>query len=203
MKDAKDHILNTSLQLFMQKSFKEVTMKEIVDKTGLSKGAFYHYFNSKEQVFAEVIQHFLADIVNTDYSQLSETSLKAFYNGLLQTFEKKRTAAVQLIPEQTDDTFNNNFYYLIFDAMRMMPNFKANHLQSQKEELEAWQTIVGIAKKNKEIKTSLTDEQVAKLFIYLSDGTNINLIMSDNVNTLKNELKSLWDSLYNSLKAQD
>jgi TetR/AcrR family transcriptional repressor of nem operon len=40
MSGAKDHILLTSLKLFLQKSFKEVTMKEIVNKTGLSKGVF-------------------------------------------------------------------------------------------------------------------------------------------------------------------
>jgi AcrR family transcriptional regulator len=35
----------------MQKGYKEVTMKDIVDNAELSKGAFYHYFDSKEKVF--------------------------------------------------------------------------------------------------------------------------------------------------------
>ena len=51
----KEHILNVCTHLFLQKGFKEVTMKEIVEKTGMSKGAIYHYFNSKEQLFLEVI----------------------------------------------------------------------------------------------------------------------------------------------------
>ncbi|MDR1171774.1 MAG: TetR/AcrR family transcriptional regulator [Bacteroidales bacterium] len=28
--------------------YKEVAMKDIVDNAGLSKGAFYHYFDSRE-----------------------------------------------------------------------------------------------------------------------------------------------------------
>jgi AcrR family transcriptional regulator len=46
MSDSRTHILETAANLFMQKSYKEVTMKEIVDKTGLSKGAFYLHFRS-------------------------------------------------------------------------------------------------------------------------------------------------------------
>jgi len=47
MSDTKTHILMVSLKLFLQKNFKEVTMKEIVKETGLSKGAFYHYFDQE------------------------------------------------------------------------------------------------------------------------------------------------------------
>jgi AcrR family transcriptional regulator len=59
MNDTKEHIITTSLKLFLQKNFKEVTMKEIVNATRLSKGAFYHYFESKEKVFKEVVRHFM------------------------------------------------------------------------------------------------------------------------------------------------
>ncbi|MGD8401904.1 MAG: TetR/AcrR family transcriptional regulator, partial [Bacillota bacterium] len=60
--DSKKHIIDVSFGLFLQKSFKEVTMQEIVAKTGMSKGAFYHYFESKEQLFLEVINHFTSSI---------------------------------------------------------------------------------------------------------------------------------------------
>ena len=51
----KEHILNVCTGLFLQKGFKDLTMKEIVEKTGMSKGAIYHYFDSKENLFLEVI----------------------------------------------------------------------------------------------------------------------------------------------------
>jgi AcrR family transcriptional regulator len=60
MSDSRTHILETAANLFMQKSYKEVTMKEIVDKTGLSKGAFYLHFRSKEQLFMEVTDYFFS-----------------------------------------------------------------------------------------------------------------------------------------------
>src|ERR1039457_5565225 len=78
MKDTKQHILQIAFTLFLQKSFKEVTMNEIVAATKLSKGAFYHYFTSKEQLFEEVINRFYLQLANIDYSQFSHKSLKSF-----------------------------------------------------------------------------------------------------------------------------
>ena len=56
MKNTKEHILQTSLLLFLQKSYTDVTMSEIVKQTGLSKGAIFHYFSSKEALFKEIAQ---------------------------------------------------------------------------------------------------------------------------------------------------
>ncbi len=96
MKDTKEHIIKTSLKLFARKSFKEVTLKEIVDETGLSKGAFYHYFESKEKVFEEVVKHFYNDMIITDYSDFPQISLKAFCRFYLEKLENT--------PDETDDT---------------------------------------------------------------------------------------------------
>ena len=200
MNSTREHILITSLTLFSQKSFKEVTMKDIVDQTGLSKGAFYHYFNSKEQVFAEVIQHFFVGMLTTDYSRLSKTSLKDFYQEILTEEQNSRQEFQNLLSGQKNTIFHNNYYYLLFDAMRMLPQFKEYHLQQQRAELIAWKNVLDIAIKNKEIKSTMTSTQLAKLFINLSDGVNINMIMGDNTNHEKTELQELWDALYNSLK---
>lgn len=201
MNESKEHILLTSLTLFLQKSFKEVTMKEIVDQTGLSKGAFYHYFNSKEEVFSEVINHFFTGMMTVDFNTLARDSLQAFYLDMLKKFEEGRENMSRILPKDKDRIFSSNFYYLLFDAIRMLPDFRAKHHLLQKEELKAWKNMVNFARKQNEISTDMTNEQVAKLFIYLSDGTNLNLILDNQVNKKKNELKNLWDGLYNSLKA--
>jgi TetR/AcrR family transcriptional repressor of nem operon len=200
MNESKEHILRTSLKLFLQKSFKEVTMKEIVNQAGLSKGAFYHYFSSKEQVFAEVIQYFFMDMMMTDYTKIPQRSLKEFYQGLLDRLEKNRSASEKLFTEQQENGFSTNYYYLIFDAMRMLPDFKKSNREELKRERTAWTALIGSARENKEIQTHLTDEQVASLFIYLGDGVNINRIMEERPQQRNKELVQAWDNLYSMLK---
>lgn len=198
MNDSKEHILITSLNLFLQKSFKEVTMKEIVDETGLSKGAFYHYFNSKEQVFAEVISHFYTELIITDYSKISQNSLRDFYTGYLHEKEHKISSS-KIVDANKEKIFTSNHYFLIFDAMKLLPDFKNQRIQQQKDELKIWTKIVRMAKKSGEIKSNMHDEQIAKLFIYSAKGSGISCIMDDDYGNARKEIKKIWEELYHSL----
>ena len=66
MSSTKDHILQVALNLFLQSSYKEVTMCELVEKSGMSKGAFYYYFKSKEELFCAVMK-MIMDLRELDY----------------------------------------------------------------------------------------------------------------------------------------
>jgi len=200
MSDSREHILDTALVLFMQKSFKEVTMREIVEQTGLSKGAFYHYFSSKEQVFEEVIRFFFSELMVGDYGKFSHDSLYAFYNDILAEIDNKIKRS-KIKDKDGEKLFNANHYFLIFDAMKMLPGFKKELEEQQRIEMEAWVNIMGIARDKGEINSTMTNEQLAKMFVYLNDGVGINLIMKDGLLTVGKELKPLMDGLYNLIKA--
>ena len=198
MKDSKEHILEVSFNLFLQKNFKEVTMQEIVEKTGLSKGAFYHYFKSKEQVFEEVINHYYTDYIISDYSIFSQTSLVQFYTDVL--LERKRKVSISKIMDSNENkVFTSNHYFLMFDAMKLLPDFKKKRVQEKKDELKAWIKIIGVAKRSKEIHSKMDDDKIAKLFILTGKGVGISCIMEDNPDPTK-EIKALWDGLYNELR---
>lgn len=125
VKNTKEHILNVTFKLFLQKSFKQVTLKEIVEETGLSKGAFYHYFTSKEQIFLQLV---------------------------------------------------NN-------------------------QINAWKEIIHVARKNGEIKSPMSDEQIAGIFINSSGGLEMNSVFEGNSKNIDKTLLSLWNSFYEGLKA--
>jgi TetR/AcrR family transcriptional repressor of nem operon len=201
MNDSKEHILVTSLKLFLQKNFKEVTMKDIVESTGMSKGAIYHYFTSKEQVFEEVVTHFFLDMMAFDYDKIPLISLKQFYNDILTNMEEKRKYRGKLLNEDKEQTMNANYYYLIFDALKILPTFKDILYVFQKDEIKAWASRVKHARETGEIKSAMTDIQIAKLFIYSGDGVGISMIMEETTSKMKGEIKSLWNGLYDAIKS--
>lgn len=72
-----EKILEVSLKLFSEKGYEKTTMQDIVNALGMSKGAIYHHFKSKEE---------LVDAVST-YSFMKRNSFVDVYelkhlNGL-------------------------------------------------------------------------------------------------------------------------
>lgn len=54
--DKKEEILNSALKLFFERGFSETSIEEITRLAGVSKGSFYTYFHSKEDLLSEVIK---------------------------------------------------------------------------------------------------------------------------------------------------
>lgn len=52
----KKYILETARKVFMERGYKDVTMKDIVEACEISRGGLYLYFDSTEQIFLEILQ---------------------------------------------------------------------------------------------------------------------------------------------------
>lgn len=199
MKDTKEHILETAFFLFVAKTFKEVTMKEIVNATGLSKGAFYHYFESKEQLFHEVINDYLISNLQVDYSQFDHSSLHAFYSETLDFMEKRSSSGLRKNLSVQDGTYSN-LYTFIFEAIKFFPELKEKFIEFDAYKLDNWVKVIQKAKMSGEIKSSMSDESIAKIFLSTIESTGIRLAMSLDDNNKKERLSVLWDSFYAQLK---
>ena len=47
----------------------------------------------------------------------------------------------------------------------------------------------------------MTDEQIAKFFIYTNDGIGIRLILDGNINKMKDELENMYYAFYAQIKS--
>jgi len=52
----KKYIIETARKVFMEKGFKKVTMKDIVEACDISRGGLYLYFENTAQIFLEVLK---------------------------------------------------------------------------------------------------------------------------------------------------
>ena len=71
-KETYERILNVSAQLFSEKGFTKTTMQDIIDRSGLSKGAIFYHFKSKEDIYHAVTQKMDESAIKRVYSWLAE-----------------------------------------------------------------------------------------------------------------------------------
>ena len=59
----KERIVNTSIQLFDKKGFTDTSIKDIVEELNVTKGTFYYYFKSKEELLKNIHLSYIDDLI--------------------------------------------------------------------------------------------------------------------------------------------
>ncbi|WP_246943981.1 TetR/AcrR family transcriptional regulator [Bacillus pinisoli] len=58
----KERITEQSIRLFEKKGFTETSIQDIVDSLGVTKGTFYYYFSSKEELLMDIHISYINDL---------------------------------------------------------------------------------------------------------------------------------------------
>ena len=64
-RNTKGRIINAAWDLFYEQGYEDTTVEEIIEKSGTSKGSFYHYFEGKDALLGS-----LSYIFDEEYSKL-------------------------------------------------------------------------------------------------------------------------------------
>jgi AcrR family transcriptional regulator len=59
-------LLNAALEAFGELGFGRASLQDVADRAGVTKGAIYHYFDSKEQLLIELLRERLLPAIETD-----------------------------------------------------------------------------------------------------------------------------------------
>ena len=84
---AKDRIVEAAREVFSKKGYHDATMDDVAEQLGVSKGALYQYFNSKEDLYRTILKasfHNMTELLRstaTGGGSLAETC-QAFFDNL-------------------------------------------------------------------------------------------------------------------------
>lgn len=113
----KQLIMEKALELFAEQGFEATSVQQITEHCGISKGAFYLSFKSKNELILALLDHFLRKILSDiDYlvkNTKNPALLYEFYETLFHSFQKHHDFAKLLLKEQIltiNDTFMNKMY---------------------------------------------------------------------------------------------
>lgn len=103
----KQLIMEKALELFSEQGFESTSVQQITERCGISKGAFYLSFKTKEELIFSMIDHFLQQfIVDIDQSVKEalhkEDMFVEFYKGIFKTFQKHSKSARMFLNENTN-----------------------------------------------------------------------------------------------------
>ena len=100
----KQLIMEKAMELFAKQGFEATSVQQITDHCGISKGAFYLSFKSKDELIIALIDHFMTQFISDiDYEvkemNKNEELLYNFYFTTFQSFHKHSDFAKVLMKE--------------------------------------------------------------------------------------------------------
>jgi AcrR family transcriptional regulator len=197
--ESKEKILNVAFNLFLQKGYRDVSLKEIVSEVGLTKGAFYHYFDGKEQLFTEVIDNYFLSLSEHIYEQVPKVHLEMFLTGYQKVLNEQIDRLSRDI--ERGGSISLSYYFFAFDALRILPDFGDKMQAIRLGEELTWIEVIDNAKTSGEIQSYVDSQEIAKLFISTKDGTGMQVILENRLKQLSKEITTVWSSLYKLIKA--
>lgn len=109
----KQLILDAAITLFSEKGIESTSVQQITDYCGISKGAFYLSFKSKEELIHSIIEHFLNNIIHgVDQAVNSEADpSKKLHLYFEQTFKllSQYTGFAQILMKEKVKTISDDF----------------------------------------------------------------------------------------------
>jgi AcrR family transcriptional regulator len=105
----KERLLRVATRLFARHGFEGTSVQDIVDAAGVTKGAMYHYYDSKDDLLYEVYQKLLT---------MQTSQLEAIAAGPGTPEERLRGAAVDVVRTSLD---NLDDMIVFFRSLHMLP----------------------------------------------------------------------------------
>ena len=194
MSDSKEHILAIAFKLFFQKGYKEVTMKDLVEASGLSKGAFYHYFSSKEELYHHTMEQFLAHYMDNfqleyDNNLTLKTNLKNLFDRFTPMTEQMNTST-----KEAAEGLSN---YLIFlQSLMRKEEFRKKMEEYNKNFYLEFSKWIAIAQNKGEIKKNLDPLTLAKHLTALMKGLGVLYAFVDQSEPLSESFSKIIDQFF-------
>ncbi len=103
--EAKNRILEAAFQEFSEKGFHQTTMEDVAKRVGVSKGAIYLYFKSKEELFKGIYEkapQALGDIMRSSFKEnnFMESSSQIF-DKMMKQYASNPSLSFEIFAEAT------------------------------------------------------------------------------------------------------
>lgn len=116
----KERLLHVATRLFARHGFEGTSVQDIVDAAGVTKGAMYHYYGSKDDLLYEVYHQLLT--MQTEH-------LDQIAAGPGTPEERLRAAAADVIQTSLD---NLDDMIVFFRSLHMLPGDKQTQIRAER-----------------------------------------------------------------------
>ncbi|WP_278832658.1 TetR/AcrR family transcriptional regulator [Porphyromonas cangingivalis] len=191
----KDLILKESYKLFLSKGYDAISLTDIERHAKVTRGAIFHHFHSKEDLFKQVAERFVFSFLedegeNNPYLE-GAMPLKGFISNRLHIIKRR----MEYFYREVDNCITPaSFMAFILYLKDHYDDWSERIDTYEKHKLQLWEKVICLAKKRQEIKEDSDIERLALTFHNLYLGLSYQGALIDKLSIA--QLEELWDYIY-------
>ena len=151
-RNTKGKIINAAWDLFYEQGYEDTTVEEIIEKSGTSKGSFYHYFEGKDGLLGS-----LSYIFDEEYAKLQKN-----LNDDMSSFDKLlylNRELFAIIEERIDIELLTRLY-----STQLTTKGEKHLLDNKRLYYKLLRKIVSDGQSKGELSNDFTANEIVKLY---------------------------------------
>ncbi len=194
MENTKEFIVEEAFKLFLNHSYEAVSINDISKAIGLTKGALYHHFRNKEELFKSVVDKFLyipevtADLESVSFAEYCRLSIEQAEKVIRKMFD----SALVFTPI--------SYISLFGDAFRHYPGYIESKGSFTTKEIDKVRIVLENAIRRGEIREDINPLLIATTFFSINMGLAGDLIRNNSLDDAIAQLKEQTAEFYKLLK---
>jgi TetR/AcrR family fatty acid metabolism transcriptional regulator len=179
--ETKNRIYSAAIELMDQKGFENITIAEISEKAGVSVGAFYHYFTSKNDILAEIF-HKADEYFSTQV--VPSLKMKSTPDKIIHYFDHYAKFNIASGVELTQQIFNPKIKFFV---------------RKDRPMLTILENLIQDGQERKEIRADEDPEELARYLLVMARGVVFEWSLYDGSYDLEARLHKYIESLVSTL----
>ncbi|WP_066061736.1 TetR/AcrR family transcriptional regulator [Neobacillus soli] len=165
------HILSTTEEIILEKGCRNTTLKDIIERSGLSKGAIYHYVDSKDELFGLILKSKIEEMNERFHMTITRSIKEESPNhgrfGVVSQFFHSR--------QNTNDIGNLIFIYLLSQDNEKVKKILSDIFRYSKETGIQW---IKMGQLNGVIPPHIDAEKMSTLMMTFSYGLRVTQLLT-------------------------
>lgn len=185
--NTREMILEIAFQGFLEEGFEKISLNELIKRTGLTKGAFYYHFNSKDELLGEILRKYFHSYIENNIDHISDFdgSIVDKMNFAIKSITNIHARIREINPESVDP---KAFLLLFQEGLKRDEQLREHNLHSQNKLLKSLTALISQGQKDGEIRDDIPPKEIAYLLNATVKGSMFEWTMSKR-ESLENVLK--------------
>lgn len=197
----REKIVMKAFDLFMTNNGIGLSLNDILKELNMTKGGFYYYFKSRDELIEEVIQKYMLDILWKPLNYIRNNTDES-----MDTYERlKRCYCILPNPEVLDcegkviKKYSIKSYFLIlYSLLEKHPILSISYKSFYEENIGMIVDAIKTGIEKEEIKSCISPECYAEMLIAIRDGIVALSLIDDEIN-IENRLEKSFQTAWKEM----